>query len=594
MKKISTRGTTAAETAKTSKVLRTQHKSLDNFQSPPSFPLKINTPSPDFSRCSASDSTSLSLSELPEEEKAKVARLVERLVFLAREHEELIQALAEERAQRERDLQNVSLQFRSELQALEDQCAAERAECAAAQNKKALAVGLLSMYQERIGQLNEQREQLHHACQEAQEKERMLILQGDTRKTQFSELQTKLTELESREKWKDSELRSANEKIVEQASRIMLLEKNVTELHAQVSDLSMQLKSSEENCQSLSRGIAEQRTTLEAKEAAIALAEANQRLQKERFYIQEEEIRKEFQIRFEREVAEHESRAVNLKAQLHAEQEHHSKEKQHLHLQIQGYQHQSINGTTERYSCDEASVSSIRGSFSLLPPPHLTSSVTNTPLRSSVVKSTPRSSGRIHDTNDELKHDVRMREASRYTLSSDSDWWDENEDNVNGSSEVPSSAFSRAKAGTATTGLLAELVEKTSSMDSRMKVLGRKIDQKLKVTANDDYKKKKKKYKKVKDRSKNDDDDSQGQGWERKREKRDTIPFIITHPLTKRLQTSISDSQHPVITPLHPMTAATRRRIQNEQAVQEYRQSVDIRYDPWLVELVRDIDPDSD
>jgi hypothetical protein len=592
MKKASTRKTSAVETEKTARAAKTQRSSPS--PSPPPFPLQINTPSPDFSRGSISDSASLSISELPEEEKAKVARLVERLVCLAREHEELVQALVGERAQRERDLQSISLQFRGELQALEDQCSVERAECAAAQNKKALAVGLLSMYQERLGLLSEQRAHLEHACQEAREKERVLILQADTRNAHFDELQTKLIELESRERYKDSELHSAKEKAIEQESRMKLLEKNMTELQAQVSDLSLQLKDSVDRCQNLSHGNAELCTALEAKEAAITLAEANQKLQKEQAYQREEEIRKEFQIRFEREVAEYESRIRSLQSQLHVEQEHHSKENQQLYLQIKDYQRQSLNGNSNRYSFDEASVSSIRGSFSLLPPPHQTSSVTNTPLRSSVTKSSHPSTGRKHHKSDELQHDVRIREALQHTLSSDSAWVDRYEEDVHGSSDVLSSASSHAAAGSATTGLLTELVEKTALMDSRMKALGKKIDKKMKIT--DESKKKKKKSKKVKDSYKNDDDDSH-QGWERQRNKRDTIPFIISHPLTKRLQSSSSDPYNLVVTQtssLHPMTAAARRRIESEHAVKVYNQSVEMRYDPSLVELVRDIDPDSD
>ena len=59
---------------------------------------------------------SLTLSDLPSSEKAKVARLVDRLVSLAKEHEDLLQLLATERSQRTDDIEFIQKMHEDEIE----------------------------------------------------------------------------------------------------------------------------------------------------------------------------------------------------------------------------------------------------------------------------------------------------------------------------------------------------------------------------------------------------------------------------------------------------------------------------------------------
>ena len=120
---------------------------LKNTTAPPPLPRippQTMFASPDFSRVSQGSvaSVATSLCDLPADEKAKIARcvlrsrqryiyrndsvsyliyrLVDRLVSLAKEHEELLHVLSNERAQRSEDVQKISDQSRRELELMED------------------------------------------------------------------------------------------------------------------------------------------------------------------------------------------------------------------------------------------------------------------------------------------------------------------------------------------------------------------------------------------------------------------------------------------------------------------------------------------
>ena len=82
-------------------------------------------------------------------------RLVDRLVSLAKEHEELLQVLANERSQRCEDTQRIADQFRSEIKLLEDKVRRTEEDINEAQSKRGMALGMLSLYQNKVTQLNE-------------------------------------------------------------------------------------------------------------------------------------------------------------------------------------------------------------------------------------------------------------------------------------------------------------------------------------------------------------------------------------------------------------------------------------------------------
>ena len=82
-------------------------------------------------------------------------RLVDRLVSLAKEHEELLQVLANERSQRCEDTQRIADQFRSEIKLLEDKVRRTEEDINEAQSKRGMALGMLSLYQDKVTQLNE-------------------------------------------------------------------------------------------------------------------------------------------------------------------------------------------------------------------------------------------------------------------------------------------------------------------------------------------------------------------------------------------------------------------------------------------------------
>ena len=79
---------------------------------------------------------------------------------LAKEHEELLQILANERSQRSEDTQRIADQFRSEIKLLEDKVKRAEEDTTEAQSKRGMAIGMLSLYQNKIVQLNEENNKL--------------------------------------------------------------------------------------------------------------------------------------------------------------------------------------------------------------------------------------------------------------------------------------------------------------------------------------------------------------------------------------------------------------------------------------------------
>jgi hypothetical protein len=555
------------------------------------------TPSPDFSR--GSDCSALSLSELPEEEKAKVARLVERLVTLATEHEQLLQALAVERAQRGSDIQRVVDQFREEMKSIKDQCDVERLDRAAAQNKLAIAVGLLTLYQERVGLLSEQRAQFERAMIEAQEKVRLLDVHVESKQNQINELHARLVT-------SAAELNTAKDESSNRSSRASLLEGQVAELQAQLKDVSSQLKLSEAKCVQLSQSNIDQSATIEAKDAAIELAESGQRLQEERSRLQLEDEKKEIEEQWKLNFTDLEGRLKLLQTEMNEQEAQHAREKEHLEYRLIQQQNELVSKqVNEKYrEQDELSESSIRA----LRPPHQSISTNNTPNRSS----------RNHSQSSISR--IPMYSAPMKEDTSALDWWQGPEPDARVSSEILSSASFPPNSSVTATGLLIELVEKTSSMESRVRAMGVKLDKNLKAVESspesslqiNTKKLKKKKGKKGEDNNCEDvgsiklgvkskvtakvniserlanDENS----WARQREKRESIPFIIARPLTKRLQSSNTAQEASKYSNAPALPFDDRRRVSRDPT-QDYRESVDVRYDQSLVELVNDIDPDS-
>ena len=76
-------------------------------------------------------------------------RLVDRLVSLAKEHEELLQLLANERAQRNDETQKIADQFRSEIKLLEEKVKRTEEETIEAQSKRGMAMGCLAFTRKR-------------------------------------------------------------------------------------------------------------------------------------------------------------------------------------------------------------------------------------------------------------------------------------------------------------------------------------------------------------------------------------------------------------------------------------------------------------
>ena len=102
------------------------------------------------------DNISLSLSDLPNIEKAKVARLVNRLVSLAKEHEDLLKVISAERSQRARDIDAVHNIYKEQIEIIDQKCSQLNTSLKASENKRRVAINLLKLYQSKTIELVDQ------------------------------------------------------------------------------------------------------------------------------------------------------------------------------------------------------------------------------------------------------------------------------------------------------------------------------------------------------------------------------------------------------------------------------------------------------
>ena len=90
------------------------------------------------------------LSNLSPDEKAKVTRLVDRLVNLAKEHDQTLKILSFERSSKIEEIKSISEKYREEINLLSEKLSHAEADKISAQTKRGLAVGLLALYQDKI------------------------------------------------------------------------------------------------------------------------------------------------------------------------------------------------------------------------------------------------------------------------------------------------------------------------------------------------------------------------------------------------------------------------------------------------------------
>ena len=90
------------------------------------------------------------LSNLSPDEKAKVTRLVDRLVNLAKEHDQTLKILSFERSSKIEEIKSISEKYREEINLLSEKLSHAEEDKISAQTKRGLAVGLLALYQDKI------------------------------------------------------------------------------------------------------------------------------------------------------------------------------------------------------------------------------------------------------------------------------------------------------------------------------------------------------------------------------------------------------------------------------------------------------------
>jgi hypothetical protein len=169
------------------------------------------------------------------------------------------------------------------------------------------------------------------------------------------------------------------------------------------------------------------------------------------------------------------------------------------------------------------------------------------------------------------------------------------------------SSYSTVRAtGAGNDALLETLVEQTENISRHMLQLERSMVQSGLEKGKSKVKSKKKKTKKILNGVDKSGGVSVGDStsrWQRQREWRDSIPIVISHPLTKRLQAGGADSLRVndvgTKTPnninsgkSNTNSSLVMNKKHGQNGVDSYFQSIDYKYDPSLAQLVQEIEED--
>jgi len=178
----------------------------------------------------------LTLQDLGEEEKAKVQRLVEKLVGLSREHEEVVSALSTERARHAEEIDTANRRLDDELYAHESKLREQSASMVSLQEQRSEALRLLRVYQARI-------EQMHQALMEQQDKQLHVSKELEARKDTCSRvplLEASVVQLEqlvdSQKKSIESLESTGKNSSESHKAQLLLLEKRYQEALEQVAN----------------------------------------------------------------------------------------------------------------------------------------------------------------------------------------------------------------------------------------------------------------------------------------------------------------------------------------------------------------------
>lgn len=112
----------------------------------------------------------INISDLPEEEKLKIGRLVEKLLEIGQKHENTLELLSKERIQHQQELQSLNQHIEEQVTIIENQIKIKDERLISLQNKEQMLTALVALYQKKLKHILELNMVTQHTDQSFQQK----------------------------------------------------------------------------------------------------------------------------------------------------------------------------------------------------------------------------------------------------------------------------------------------------------------------------------------------------------------------------------------------------------------------------------------